>query len=213
MLGKSLKFSKENILAFSKNSYLYIISLFAVSFLADYVRIILGEANQNASLVLTLIEVVFTYFVYAVLIKAIFIFQSGVTEQNALRQIGIKFFIYLRVNIVYTIVFFIGSMLLVVPGLLALTFFYFAPILVIQKDLYQKSYFRESIKLVKKAPWSVFTISLFSMIVMSLDFAIMPLIKESGFEFLGLFFSTSVVVALDIFLLLAGVRLLEFTQE
>lgn len=213
MLIQSLKFSLNNLVSFAKFSSVYIALLFIISFITDYVRVILGEANQSASLVLTLIEVILIYFTYAILIKSIFNFKGGGSNQGVLKQIGIKFFIYLRVNIIYTIAFFLGTMLLVIPGILALMFFFFAPILVIQKDLTQESYFKESVRLVKKAPWSVLFISLLSMTVMSLDFAIMPLLKNSGYEVSGLFFTTGVVVLVDVFLLIAGVHLLESTQK
>ena len=201
MFLESLSFAKNNFSTFFKSSLKYFFIFFFLTITFDFVKLSLGQGHSSAEFVVGLAEVLATYLFYALLIRKSFSLIDNVEESLASKSLGGDFFIYLRVNIVYSLLFLVGG-LLIVPGIWVMIFLFFAPMITLDTSYKDGKYFKRSIELVKKNIWTTLGLSIFSLLIMSIDFALFPYIKESEFRLVGMFGKNLIVILFDFFFLL-----------
>lgn len=201
MFLDSLKFSKDNVVVFFKSSHKYFIIFFFLTIAFDYIKLSLGQGHSSAEFIVGISEVLATYLFYALLIRRSFSLIDNDSQYPSLKSLGVDFFIYLRVNIVYSLLFLVGA-LLIIPGIWVMVFLFFAPMVTLDESYKEGKYFKRSIELVKKDVWTTLGLSLFSLVIMSVDFALFPYIKESSFKLVGMISKNLIVILLDFFFLL-----------
>ncbi|GEM_PF-4502686 len=194
MLLLSLKYSVENYKEQFQRNFLVLILLFLFSIVLDLSRDFIGATSETALIVHGLVETVGTCFFYSLILNNLL----GINKLNTL-----NFFTYLRINILYSVLYLLGSVLLIVPGLYILTIFYFAPIIALEGKA-DGGYFKKSKDLVKKSPWSVFVIGISLLLLMAVDFWSMGVIAEANtstlLKYLGIILSNLLVVLVDLYL-------------
>ncbi|WP_127717320.1 hypothetical protein [Halobacteriovorax sp. HLS] len=205
MFKNSLQFGSRNLVKFVLDNYIYFILFLAFSITVDFLRTSFSQGNVTFEQILAVVELLFTYFITAALIrKGLQIISQD--ETSIYSNFWGRFFIYLRVNIVYTLFFLGGVFLLVLPGLFALVFLFYAPLLVLDPSYKDDSYFKKSIELAKKNKGLTAFIAVFSLIVMGLDFALLPQIKDSQFPLLWISLKSIIMTAIDFFMVLFNVQ-------
>lgn len=199
MFIDSIRFSSRSYFSKLRENISTVFLLFVFSFFIDLTRTYFGRMGDTSQIIHGLAETVGSCFFYALILNNLL----GIQKLTIL-----NFFTYLRVNILYSIIYLIGSVVLVLPGLYFLTFFYFAPIIALEGNEVD-GYFKKSRVLVKKSPLSVFAIGLSLLILMVLDFWLLSLINEANlsefYMYLTFFFVNLIIILLDYFLFIATI--------
>jgi hypothetical protein len=201
MFVESLLFVKDNFKNYFKSALNYFFIFFLLTIAFDFIKLSLGQGHGSAEFIVGISEVLATYLFYALLIRKSFALIDGVEELGSFSKLGVDFFIYLRVNIVYSLLFLVGG-LFILPGVWVMVFLFFAPMVTLDQSYKEGKYFKRSIELVKRSVWVTLCLSLVSLSIMSIDFALFPYIKESSFKFSGMFAKNFVIIILDFFFLL-----------
>ncbi|WP_372655742.1 hypothetical protein [Halobacteriovorax sp.] len=201
MFLDSLRFSLENFKINVQKNLFILVLLFLFSIFIDVSREFIGATGETALIIHGLVETIGTCLFYALILNELL----GGKKLSTL-----NFFTYLRINILYSILYLIGSVFLIIPGLYILTFFYFAPIIALEGKE-DGSYFKKSKGIVKKSPWSVLAIGVSLLLLMSLEFWTMGLVSEAGTSFivkyLTVIFVNLTVLVIDLYLFSATIYL------
>jgi hypothetical protein len=111
------------------------------------------SSRDNSSIWLTLVVGVLNFIV----ITQIVMWQKKTkTSDDKLIYVLLTYLLY---NLYYSFLFFLGFILLIVPGFYALIYFFMAPLIAILDDSNSGEYFKRSRVLVKKDVWLVALIS------------------------------------------------------
>lgn len=207
MLIEALTFSKSNYFKFIKKSSKYFVIFFMLTITFDFVKLSLGQGSSSAEVIVGILEVLSTYLFYALLIKSSFNLIDNEQEEVSVKSLGVNFFIYLRVNVVYSLLFLLGIFLFVLPGIWAMIFLFFAPMITLDNSYKKGKFFKRSIELVKANLWITVALSVMSFIIMGLDFALFPYIKESSFKLSGMMIKGFIIILLDFFFLLTSSKI------
>lgn len=200
MFLDSLKYSFNNLKDVIRGSLQIFLGFLVLSITTDFVKLSLGQGSGSAELIVGIVEVLATYFFYAVIIKNCF----SLIEEKQVRGVGLGFLIYLRINIIYSLLFFLG-MFLILPGIWVLIFLFFAPFVALDDHHQGGKFLKRSAQLVKRDILTVSILAVISVVLMSIDFAIFPLIKRAELWQLGIVVKNFVMILIDyIFLILCS---------
>jgi hypothetical protein len=202
MFLEAVNYTSENLLTLIKSTFKLLLSFLALTIVIDFAKLSLGQGHGSAEFIIGLIEVVATYYFYALIIKKSFSFIEG----REVRALGLNFLIYLRVNIIYSLLFFLGAFL-VIPGLWALVFLYFAPIITLDDNYQGGKFLKRSIQLVRRGPWPVVFLAVISVIIMALDLALFPMIKKSELWQVGIVVKNIAMIVAEYFFLLLTTKI------
>lgn len=206
MFKNSLRFSTSNLLGFVRENLFYFIPIILFSVVVDLLRSSFSQGNDTFEQILAVVELLVTYFITAALIKkALQIVDKDMG--SIFEKFWGSFFIYLRVNIVYTLLFLAGLFLLVVPGVFVLVFLFYAPLLALDPSYSEDNYFKKSIELSKKNIGLTALISGLSLALMAIDFALLPQIKDTQFALFWISLKSIVMTTLDFFMILFNIHI------
>ncbi|WP_417334855.1 hypothetical protein [Halobacteriovorax marinus] len=200
MLAQVLKSSRSDYLKKCREHLSLLIGLLFFSILIDLCRDLFNTSDMEKFL-FGLFEVIGSCVFYALILGRLL----GLQKFNFL-----NFFVYLRVNILYSLFYLLGALVLIIPGLYILTFFYFAPILALE-GVECESYFSKSREMTKKSPWSALAVSLSLVFLMILDLLFLGYVKEAALsgelELIVLVGFNALIVAFDLFFFLVSIEL------
>lgn len=201
MLLESLQYSSNNFKEKVGKNLSTLLYLFVFSFIIDISRDSIAGSTETVLILHGLFETIGTCLFYSLILNNLL----GVGKLTIL-----NFFTYLRVNILYSLFYLLGSVFFIIPGLYILTIFYFAPIIALEGKE-NGSYFKKSKSLVRKFPWSIFGVGITLLLLTALDFWSMGLIAEAevatSFKYFFAAISNLVIVILDLYLFTATVYL------
>ena len=201
MFIETLKYSLQNLKGTLRDNVSTAFFFICFSVFVDLIRENIPAENVSTQFILGIVDILGSSLFYALFLN----YLLGITKFSTL-----NFFVYFRVNILYSIFFFLGSLAFVLPGVWALTFLYFAPVMALEGRVHSK-YFKESILLVKRAPWTVFGLSVILLLLMAFDFWFLGLLKAAtvgeGLKYVLLVVSNLAVVVINIYLFITTVFL------
>ncbi|PIK15313.1 hypothetical protein [Halobacteriovorax sp. JY17] len=207
MLVDSLKYSALNLKKTILDNLVTVFFFLFFTVLMDLIREQISSTAQGAQVILGIVDILGSSLFYALFLNSIL----EITKFSTL-----NFFTYLRVNILYSIFFFVGTVLLVLPGLYILTIFFFAPVMALEGKVHS-DYFKQSRLLAKKSPWSIFGLSVIALLLMAFDFWFMGLLQaevmSESLRYSLLLASNILVVIVNIYLFIATVFLYRKFQE
>jgi hypothetical protein len=136
--------SMNDVLA-SKQIYLpAFISLIFLGNLETFFPFMGAAPESNSFIILTILATIASFIVLSQVVLIQKKNNGGIGE--------LKYFVptFLLYNLYYSFLFFMGLLLLVIPGLYILIFFSMVPFVAVLNDEHEGSYFKESKRLVKK---------------------------------------------------------------
>ncbi len=201
-------FFKESFFEVKNNisKYIYIfISLIIFTNLDEGVKALSGQDSEGGTIFVTLVSVLFTFVISA---KIILMHKKNASPKDSMLSILVPFLLY---SFYYSIFFFAGLIFLILPGLWVLIYFSQLPFIAALSST-KESYFKKSIKLVKKNTGLVAYISI-STVVLEFFALIFTPIADAKLRFILTAIFSVPDALLSIVLTIVSVKIFYYLEE